>query len=236
MFAGHIGAALALGRAERRLNLGLLVAGALLLDTLLWVFVLLGWETVRIPADFAARHQPEFVFPYSHSLLASVVWSVLAGSIAMLLSRLPGGEGGRSGWIGAWLAAAVFSHWLLDALVHAPEMPLAGEGTMQLGLGLWNHMALGLAVEALVVVAGLALYLHGADLPKGKVVGLVLLAMAALAFSVLGMTVAPAPPSAAAMAITSLINIAVVCALAAWLGRASPAAIADQTKAQSPSV
>jgi hypothetical protein len=236
MFAGHIGAALALGRAERRLNLGLLVAGALLLDTLLWVFVLLGWETVRIPADFAARHQPEFVFPYSHSLLASVVWSVLAGSIAMLLSRRSDGEGGRSGWIGAWLGAAVFSHWLLDALVHAPEMPLAGEGTMQLGLGLWNHMALGLAVEALVVVAGLALYLHGADLPKGKVVGLVLLAMAALAFSVLGMTVAPAPPSAAAMAITSLINIAVVCALAAWLGRASPAAIADQTKAQSPSV
>ena len=70
MFAGHIGAALAIGRAERGLNVGLFIAAALLLDFLLWTFVLMGWESVAIPADFAATHQAEFVFPYSHGLLA----------------------------------------------------------------------------------------------------------------------------------------------------------------------
>jgi hypothetical protein len=70
MFAGHIGAALAIGRAERRVSVGVFVAAALLLD-FHWLFVLLGWESVAIPAAFANTHQPEFVFPYSHGLLAS---------------------------------------------------------------------------------------------------------------------------------------------------------------------
>jgi hypothetical protein len=42
MFAGRVGAALAIARAERRVNVGVFVVAALLLDLLLWVFVLLG--------------------------------------------------------------------------------------------------------------------------------------------------------------------------------------------------
>ena len=68
MFAGHVGAGLAIAGAERRLNVGVFIAAALLLDLVLWVFVLLGWESVAIPADFAHTHQAAFVFPYSHGL------------------------------------------------------------------------------------------------------------------------------------------------------------------------
>ena len=81
MFAGHIGTALAIGRAERAVNVGVFIAAALLLDFLLWLFVLLGWESVAIPANFANAHQPEFVFPYSHGLLASLIWSALAAIV-----------------------------------------------------------------------------------------------------------------------------------------------------------
>jgi len=56
MFAGHVGAALALKRAERRVNLGVLILAALLLDVLLWLFVLAGLEQVIVPADYASRH------------------------------------------------------------------------------------------------------------------------------------------------------------------------------------
>jgi hypothetical protein len=63
MFAGHVGAALALGQAERRVSVGALVAAALLLDIVLWLSVLFGWESVIIPANFGSTHQPEFVFP-----------------------------------------------------------------------------------------------------------------------------------------------------------------------------
>ena len=84
MFAGHIGAALAIGRAERRVNLGLLVVAALLLDLILWTLILLGVESATIPADFASTHQPAFVFPFSHGLMAAVAWALLAGAAALL--------------------------------------------------------------------------------------------------------------------------------------------------------
>ena len=64
MFAGHVGVALAIGRIERRVNVGLFVTAALLLDFLLWLFILVGWESVNIPDDFGTTHQPHFVFPY----------------------------------------------------------------------------------------------------------------------------------------------------------------------------
>lgn len=216
MFAGHIGAALVIARTERRLNVGWLVLAALLLDVLLWLFVLLGWEQVVISADFARTHQPEFVFPYSHGLLGSLIWSVLAGACAFL--ALPGAAKRRL-TVAVWVSAAVFSHWLLDALVHVPELPLAGDGSTKVGLGLWNHMALGLSVEGAILLGGLALYLRGAAMSRRKRLGLVVLSLAVLVFTVLGMTVAPAPPSAVAMAGSSLVTIGLICALMGWLTR-----------------
>lgn len=215
MFAGHIGAALAIGRAEPRVNVGVLIGAALLLDLLLWSFILLGWESVQIPADFARTHQPVFVFPYSHSLLGSLVWSVLAGAGGFVVFS---GTSKARWQVAGWVGAAVLSHWLLDVLVHAPELPLAGEGSFRFGLGLWNDMPLGLAVEAMVLVVGLGLYLRGAALSRGRKIGLLVLALAALIFTVLGMTVAPAPPSATAMAGSSLLTIVLVSGLAGRLG------------------
>ena len=134
MFAGHIGAGLAIGRADRRINVGVLISAALLLDPVLWLFILLGWESVSIPADFAASHQPHFTFPYSHSLVGSLAWSVFAALAAYWWLPRSGGTKLRAA---ALVGTAVFSHWLLDALVHAPELPLAGPQSRMVGLGLW---------------------------------------------------------------------------------------------------
>jgi hypothetical protein len=87
VFAGHIGAAMAIGRAERRVNLGVVVFATMFLDFVLWLLILLGWESATIPANFNTTHQPEFVFPYSHGLLASVGWSVLACSASIKVRR-----------------------------------------------------------------------------------------------------------------------------------------------------
>ena len=81
MFASHVGAALALKRAKRRVNSGVPILAVLLLDVLLWLFVLAGLEQVIVPADYASRHYVAFVFPFSHSLAASFVWSILAGTL-----------------------------------------------------------------------------------------------------------------------------------------------------------
>ncbi len=216
MFAGHVGAALAIGRAERRVNVAVFVAAALWLDLVLWALVLLGWESVTIPADFAATHQPAFVFPCSHGLLASVVWAALAALVAWAALPRLGPARVRAAAI---VAAAVFSHWLLDALVHQPELPLFGATSPKLGLGLWQNLPLALAVEAAIVVAGLWLFVPGAGLTRAKALGLAGASLAILGFTIAGMTIAPAPPSAQAMAASSLVTLVVVCLLMCWLGR-----------------
>jgi hypothetical protein len=193
-------------------NLGVFVAAALLLDARLWAFVLLGWESVRIPPEFAATHQPHFVFPWSHGLFAAAGWAVLAGGLAFVAAS-------RSIRPALLVAAAVFSHWLLDALVHRPELPLAGAASVVFGLGLWNRMPVALALEAALVVGGLWLYLAGSGLARGRRAGLALLSLVLLAFTIAGMTVAPPPPSARAMAGSSLAMLVLVCGMYAWLGQ-----------------
>ena len=215
MFAGHVGAALAIGRVERRVNVGALIFATLLLDVALWLFVLLGWESVAIPADFPRTHQAEFQFPYSHGLLASLGWSALAGTATFLWYPHLQQARARAALL---VAAAVFSHWLLDALVHAPELPVAGGASTKVGLGLWHVMPAALALEACIAVAGVCLFVSGAGLSRRTKLSLGVLAMVVLSFTVAGMTVAPPPPSAVAMAGSSLAAIIVICAVAGWLG------------------
>ncbi|MBP6816902.1 MAG: hypothetical protein KA169_18580 [Burkholderiaceae bacterium] len=74
------------------------------------------------------------------------------------------------------------------------------------------------AYESTLVAAGLWLFLTGAAPPRGRATGLAVLALLTLVFTILGMTIAPAPPSVQAMAASSLLTIAAVCALAGWLG------------------
>ncbi len=219
MFAGHIGAALAIGRAERRINLGVMVFAALLLDAMLWIFVLVGWESVVIRANVAATHQPDFIFPYSHGLLAATASSVLAGAATFLWYPQMDVLKFRAA---VCVATAVFSHWLLDALVHIPELPLAGENSLKVGLGMWSRMPVALSIEAFITVAGLCLFLAGNPISRARKFWLTALAVSLIAFTAAGMTVAPPPPSVMTMASSSLATIIVVCVLAGWLGKQAP--------------
>jgi hypothetical protein len=216
VFAGHIGAGLAIGRAERRVNVGVFVSAALLLDLVLWLLVLAGRESVTIPADFALTHQPEFVFPYSHGLLGGLCWSMLAAALGVAIYA----RRGRARWrAAALIAVAVFSHWPLDLLVHRPELPLAGAASPRVGIGLWDEMPVALVVEAVLVAIGLLLFVPGSGLSRARSIALTTICLLLLAFTVLGMTLAAAPPSATAMAGSSLVTLAAVCSLTCWLGR-----------------
>ncbi len=215
MFAGHVGAALVIGSVERRANVGVFVVAALLLDLVLWLLILSGWESVTIPPDFASTHQPDFVFPYSHSLLAGILWSALAGAIGYVACSR-GRPAKRR--LAVLVAAAVFSHWLLDALVHRPEMPLMGAESPMLGLALWNHLFVALFVEAAVVVAGLYVFVSASGWSRIRSIALSALSLGLLGLTAVGMTIAPAPPSALAMASGSLVSTVAVCVLFCWLG------------------
>ncbi|HET7524784.1 MAG TPA: hypothetical protein VFK10_02475 [Burkholderiaceae bacterium] len=219
MFAGHLGVGLALGRIERRVNVGVLIGAALLLDLVLWPLVLLKAESVVIPADFAVSRQLHFVFPYSHGLVAALIWSLLAGAFGWLVWPRLQAVRRRAAAI---LAVAVFSHWLLDVLVHRPELPLAGAASPAVGFGLWHDMPIALALEAAIVVVGLWLFIPGSSLSPRRSIALAALSVVVLVFTVVGMTIAPAPPSVPALAMSSWITLLVVSALACWIARLVP--------------
>jgi len=216
MFAGHVGVGLALGSTERRVNVGVFVAASLLLDLLLWLFILVGLESVTIPVTFAKTHQAHFIFPLSHGLATSIIWSVVAGAVAYgALS----GERAKRQRIALLLALAVFSHWILDAIVHRPEMPLLGLGSTTVGLSLWDHLWVSLPLEAVILISGLALFVSRSPINRARTAALAGLSVLILVFTLVGMTVAPPPPSATAMAASSLVTITMVSAMTYWFGK-----------------
>jgi hypothetical protein len=159
MGIGHVALALGASKAEPRLNVGWLIFAAVLSDFLLGIFAAFGLEQATVPADFTSRHYLLFTFPYSHGLLALVVWSTILGFLA---SRTVGLRGQRV-WI--LVALVALSHFVLDGVVHVAGLPLIGENSPKLGLGLWNHMPLELSIETLMAVIGLVIYwrITGAD-------------------------------------------------------------------------
>jgi FtsH-binding integral membrane protein len=54
----------------------------------------------------------------------------------------------------------VLSHWLLDFIVHRPDLPLAPGISTRVGLGLWNSVPGTILLEGLIFIAGVSLYLR----------------------------------------------------------------------------
>jgi hypothetical protein len=152
MFIGHFGVALAAKKVAPKTSLGTLILAAQFLDFLWPVFLLLGIEHVRIAPGFTRVSPLDFTdYPISHSLLMATVWAVLFSAIYYALRR-----NARSAVV---VGAAVLSHWVLDLIVHRPDLQLYPGGETRVGLGLWNSWAAAIAAEILFFGAGLWMYL-----------------------------------------------------------------------------
>lgn len=210
MFIGHYAVALAAKRVAPRTSLGTLFAAAQLLDLAWPILVLAGVEEVRIaPGDTAFTPLAFVSYPISHSAAAVALWSVLFG--AAYLAR----TGYRTG---AWVTGGlVASHWLLDAVVHRPDLPLWPAGP-KVGLELWGSVPATLALEGAAFAAGTWLYVAMMR-PRDRVGRWALATLlgflcAAYAANVLG----PPPPSATAVAASGLLLWLLV-PWAAWADR-----------------
>lgn len=161
MFVGHLAVALAAKKAAPSVNLGWLMAGVTMLDLVWPVFVLIGLEHVRIVPGATAFTPLIFdSYPWSHSLMMSAVWGVVLAGTGRWRTSIP---------ISGLLVAMVMSHWVLDFVSHAPDMPLwPGDSSPKFGLGLWNSIPLTLIVEGAMWIVGLAIYLR---LPVQRTVG-----------------------------------------------------------------
>ena len=156
MFLGHYAVALGAKRLAPKTSLGVLFAAAQLPDLLWPVFLLAGWEQVRIePGNTAFTPLAFTSYPISHSLLNVVGWGILVALVFHVITRR-GGKVGR-GRDAVLVAGLVVSHWVLDFVTHRPDLPIYPGGPL-VGLGLWNHVGVTIAIESILLVAGLMLY------------------------------------------------------------------------------
>lgn len=194
MFIGHFGLAFAAKPVAPSVSLGTLFLAAQLADLVWPNLVLLGLEKVEVAPGNTAVTPLNFVsYPYSHSLVALVVWGALFAGIHWMVRR----KGGTVPWL---LGALVLSHWVLDAASHRPDMPVVIGGGPLVGLGLWNSVAATVLVETALFLAGVWLYVRSTRaLDRTGVVALWGLVAFLLVISVANL-MGPPPPSAAAVA------------------------------------
>ncbi len=149
MFVGHYAAAMAAKAIEPKAPMWTLAAASQLVDIGWSGFMIIGVEHARVDPALPGSSLVLYDMPWTHSLPAAFAWSVGAAVLARLLLRLPL-------WGSAVVGLTVFSHWLLDLLVHRPDLALWPCGE-RVGFGLWNYPVPEQAVEiGLLAVCGSA--------------------------------------------------------------------------------
>lgn len=208
MFVGHYAVGLAAKRFAPKTSLGILIAAPILLDLLWPIFVLIGWEHVSLVDSPNSFLRLQFdSYPISHGLLAVIGWATLFAAIYFGVARY------LAGAIVVW--AGVISHWLLDYIVHRPDLPLYAGSSRLLGLGLWNKRWITVVVELTLLAAGVAVYLFQTR-AKDNIGSFGFGAFVVVIVALYGAVVfGPAPPTVNKLAIGALSNLLFV-PFASW--------------------
>ncbi len=212
MFVGHLALGFAAKRVTPRVSLAVLLTASQVADVLWPLFLALGLEQVRIDPGNTAFTPLDFVsYPWSHSLVMLIVWGVAFGAIYRMAT-------GRNGRIFIVLAALVVSHWLLDWITHAPDMPIYPGGATY-GLGMWNSVALTMIVEGIMFAAGLWIYLRitRARDAIGRWGFAALIALLVVVYAANAMS--SPPPSVNAIIVGASIGAAIMTAWSWWADR-----------------
>lgn len=201
MFAGHYAASFVAKRLDERIPLWILFMAAQFVDVLWGLFILTGIEKLRIIPHFTQSNALDLYYmPYTHGLISSLFWG---GATYWLVSRtnLAGASDRRRPAL--LIAAVVFSHFLLDLIVHVPDLPLVGD-SVKVGFGLWNNLPATLALENGLLVVSIAYYLMGTpQLPRARKLATVAFGVLLLLIN-LGNYLGPGPSNPQAMAMSAL--------------------------------
>jgi len=201
MFVGHYSASFLGKAAAPRVPLWIFILAAQLVDVAWAIFILTGIERFHLDPTLPSNPLVLEHMPYTHSLVATLAWAALA-AVAVAAA------GYGSGRAALAVAAVVTSHWLLDVLVHRPDMTITGSDP-KLGLGLWNQPTLAFAVEILFLAGAAAIYTTTArpdEKTRHAVFRGVLILIALQTATMYG----PIPPSPTALVLSVLTTFIVV--------------------------
>jgi hypothetical protein len=212
VFIGHFAVGFAAKKFAPRASLAVLLAAPLFSDLLWPVFLLLGWEHVRIdPGNTKFTPLDLWDYSWSHSLVMCVFWATAFAVVYYGIARY------WSGTVAVWIG--VMSHWVLDWVSHRPDMPLYPGGGPRYGLGLWNSVAGTMIVETGMMAVGVWMYVQATRardrIGKYAFVGYVALLMAVY----IGDRFSGPPPSVADIAWSGVVAALILIPWAWWFDR-----------------
>ncbi|XDD51116.1 hypothetical protein AB3N59_04885 [Leptospira sp. WS92.C1] len=213
MFIGHYSVAFALKKAVPQTPFWSLLAGVQFVDFLFMLFIMLGIEHMRLIPGFTASNPFDLYYmPYTHSLVAGILWSVFAFLIFYFLN--PSKNKSVRWKIALAISISVISHFILDLPVHTPDLPVFFDSGIKLGFGMWNHLWLTVLIEALLTVISFVYYFRGSKSGEGisGKWGMILLGGFFLALIFIN-PFAPVPDNIYAFAIQALVLYTLICYL-----------------------
>ena len=178
--------------------------------------------------------EPYFDIPYSHSLLTSLGWAALGGLIFKAVRP-------KSGAKGFWVVfGLVLSHWVLDLIVHRPDLPIWPGSGVELGLSIWNWPYLAFALEMGLLLAAFLYWVRVTTGPRSSLIALSLLFlfMGGLQFAFItapGVQVQAgtfdpmAGPQGVTLGLLMLFTYCLMAAAIAWIERRRPPKLNPQT-------
>jgi hypothetical protein len=151
MLIGHYGPAFGAKAALRQIPLFVLFLAVQWLDVIWAVLIMAGVEKARVvPGLMEGSALDLYYMPYTHSLLGALLLSALLGGIVALFMHT------NKGAVFLIVTLCAFSHWVLDLLVHRPDLLIYGD--VKAGFGLWHSIWISLPLEFVSLFAGAWLY------------------------------------------------------------------------------
>lgn len=148
----HLGVGFAAKRFAPKVPVIYLILAAEFIEIVFFAFVLSGLE--RMPGPDSSPYAP-----FSHSLIMGVFWSVVVGSLTLLITK--------NQRVSLIIALLVFSHTVLD-IIASPKlafypadtaMPIFFDSSMSIGLGLFKYKTVALFSEFGILVFGVIVYI-----------------------------------------------------------------------------
>jgi len=214
MFVGHYSVAFAVRTDQNKIPLWVLFVAVQFLDYIWATLVLLGIEKLRVIKGLTAGSMLDSYFhPYSHSLIAAVLWSCVAALCYKLLCHWRGYGYTKSAAL--VVGAAVFSHWILDLIAHPHDLPIY-DNTAKVGFGLWNYRDPEFALEIALLALGIALYLARNAIPAFRKAAVVAFGITLVVVQI-GDTYVPRTPLSDKATATGVWTFYTLFVLIAWL-------------------
>lgn len=154
---GHFGLAAGVKAREQFVPLWALMLATIWLDVLFIPLLAADVETIDdAPGTDGGYGNVVIHADYTHSLVGAAVIALVTG---WLVTRWWGSRGG------VVIGAVVFSHWLLDLIVHRDDLAIlpGNAGDVRVGFGLWRVEWASITLEAALLLAGALLYWRAAS-------------------------------------------------------------------------